>query len=85
MAYGITVRHRPHQARLILIDYYRSLLDAVDTEYRIGYVASLSVVGSLLSDACEALLEQLPTASLPLRWRVVGEPCTPGLRFSRHM
>ncbi len=30
----------PEQARLIVIDYRRSLLDAADTAHRIGYAAS---------------------------------------------
>ncbi len=64
VADGITARYRPDQARLIIIDYRRSLLDAADTEHRIGYAASSSAAASLLSDAREALLERLPTASL---------------------
>jgi DNA segregation ATPase FtsK/SpoIIIE, S-DNA-T family len=64
VADGITQRYRPDQARLIVIDYRRSLLDAADTEHRIGYAASSSAAAALLTDAREALLERLPTASL---------------------
>jgi S-DNA-T family DNA segregation ATPase FtsK/SpoIIIE len=64
VADGITARYQPEQARLIVIDYRRSLLDAADTEHRIGYAASSSAATSLISDAREALLERLPTASL---------------------
>ena len=64
VADGIAQRYRPDQARMIVIDYRRSLLDAADTEHRIGYAASSSAAASLLTDAREALLERLPTASL---------------------
>lgn len=64
VADGITARYRPEVARLIVIDYRRSLLDAADTEHRIGYAASSSAATSLITDAREALLERLPTASL---------------------
>ncbi len=64
VADGITARYRPEAARLIVIDYRRSLLDAADTEHRIGYAASSSAATSLLTDAREALLERLPTAGL---------------------
>jgi S-DNA-T family DNA segregation ATPase FtsK/SpoIIIE len=64
VADGIAARYQPEQARLIVIDYRRSLLDAADTEHRIGYAASSSAATSLITDAREALLERLPTASL---------------------
>ncbi|HWG63276.1 MAG TPA: type VII secretion protein EccCa [Streptosporangiaceae bacterium] len=61
---GIVARYPPEQARLIVVDYRRSLLDAADTEHRIGYAASSSSAGSLVNDACEALNERLPSADL---------------------
>jgi S-DNA-T family DNA segregation ATPase FtsK/SpoIIIE len=64
VADGITARYRPEAARLIVIDYRRSLLDAADTAHRIGYAASSSAATSLLTDAREALQERLPTAGL---------------------
>ena len=63
-AEGIVARYPVNQARLIVIDYRRSLLDAADGEHRIGYAASSSAAGSLIADAREALLERLPSASL---------------------
>ncbi len=64
VAEGIVTRHPPERARLIVVDYRRSLLDAADTEHRIGYAASSSAASSLVSDAREALLERLPSARL---------------------
>ncbi len=63
-AEGIVARYPPDRARLIVIDYRRSLLDAGDSEHRIGYAASSSAAASLVADAREALLERLPSASL---------------------
>jgi DNA segregation ATPase FtsK/SpoIIIE, S-DNA-T family len=64
IADGIVARYPPEAARLMIIDYRRSLLDAADTEQRIGYAASSSAAGSLVSDARGALIERLPSASL---------------------
>jgi DNA segregation ATPase FtsK/SpoIIIE, S-DNA-T family len=61
---AIVARYTPDQARLIVIDYRRSLLDAADTEHRIGYAASSSAAASLINDAQEALIKRLPPADL---------------------
>ena len=63
VAEGIVARYPPERARLIVIDYRRSLLDAADP-HRIGYAASSPAAASLVNDAREALLERLPSASL---------------------
>jgi S-DNA-T family DNA segregation ATPase FtsK/SpoIIIE len=64
IADGIVAMYPPEQARLIVIDYRRSLLDAADTEHRIGYAASPPAAASLVNDARGALIERLPSASL---------------------
>lgn len=64
IAEGIAARHTPAQARLIFIDYRRSLLDAADTEHRIGYAASSAAAVSLISDARDALVSRLPSPDL---------------------
>ena len=61
---AIVARYTPDQARLIVIDYRRSLLDAADTEHRIGYAASSSAAASLINEAREALVKRLPPADL---------------------
>ncbi len=61
---GITARHTPDEARLIFIDYRRSLLDAAGTEHNIGYAASSAAAGPLLNDVREALIKRLPPADL---------------------
>ncbi|HEY2577204.1 MAG TPA: type VII secretion protein EccCa [Streptosporangiaceae bacterium] len=61
---AIVARYTTDQARLILIDYRRSLLDAADTEHRIGYAASSSAAAQLINDVREALVQRLPPADL---------------------
>jgi S-DNA-T family DNA segregation ATPase FtsK/SpoIIIE len=64
IAEGVVARYTPDDARLIVIDYRRSLLDVADTEHRIGYAASSSAAASLINDATEALVKRLPPADL---------------------
>jgi len=61
---AITARYSLDQARIIVVDYRRSLLDAGDTEHRIGYAPSSAAAGALLNDAREALVARLPPADL---------------------
>ncbi|GAA0367006.1 type VII secretion protein EccCa [Actinoallomurus spadix] len=64
IAEGIVERHAPTDARLIFLDYRRSLLDTADTEHRIGYAASSTAAGPLMNDVREALVSRLPTPDL---------------------
>ncbi|WP_433366027.1 type VII secretion protein EccCa [Streptosporangium sp. CA-115845] len=61
---GLVARHTPYEARMIVIDYRRSLLDSAATEHRIGYAASGSAAQELINDARSALLKRLPPADL---------------------
>ncbi len=61
---GITARYTPDEARLIFIDYRRSLLDAAGTEHNIGYAASPAAAGPLLNDVRDALAKRLPPPDL---------------------
>jgi ESX secretion system protein EccC len=64
IAEGVVARHTPEEARLIFIDYRRSMLDTTDTEHRIGYAASATAAHSLLSDVLGALQVRLPPPDL---------------------
>ncbi|WP_354670956.1 type VII secretion protein EccCa [Actinomadura sp. DC4] len=64
IAEGIVARNTPDQARLIFVDYRRSLLDTADTEHRIGYAAASTSATSLLKDVQGALVNRLPTSDL---------------------
>jgi DNA segregation ATPase FtsK/SpoIIIE, S-DNA-T family len=60
----VAARYSVEQARIIVVDYRRSLLDAADTGHRIGYAPSSAAAGPLLHDAREALVKRLPPADL---------------------
>ncbi|MDH2425078.1 type VII secretion protein EccCa [Sphaerisporangium sp. TRM90804] len=64
VAEGVVARHAPAQARLIVIDYRRALLDAAYTEHRIGYAASSTSAAEMVAEAREALVKRLPPADL---------------------
>ena len=64
IAEGIVARNTPDEARLIFLDYRRSLLDTADTEHRIGYAAASTSATSLLKDVHGALVNRLPTSDL---------------------
>ncbi|MEV0823092.1 type VII secretion protein EccCa [Nonomuraea rubra] len=52
------------QARFVVIDYRRSLLDATDTEHRVGYAASSAAAATLLKGVHEVMQERLPPPDL---------------------
>jgi S-DNA-T family DNA segregation ATPase FtsK/SpoIIIE len=64
IADGIAARYTPDQARIVVVDYRRSLLDVAGTEHRIGYAPSSAAAAALLNDTREALVERLPPADL---------------------
>jgi S-DNA-T family DNA segregation ATPase FtsK/SpoIIIE len=64
IAESIIARNTPDQARMIFLDYRRSLLDTADTEHRIGYAAASTSATSLLKDVHGALVTRLPTSDL---------------------
>jgi S-DNA-T family DNA segregation ATPase FtsK/SpoIIIE len=64
LADGIVRRHSPAQARLIIVDYRRSLLEAVGDDYLIGYAPSVAVAGQVCKDAAEAMRQRLPASDV---------------------
>jgi S-DNA-T family DNA segregation ATPase FtsK/SpoIIIE len=64
VARGIATANTPMQARFIVIDYRRTLLDATDTPHRIGYAASSAATTSLLKGVHEVLQDRLPPPDL---------------------
>ena len=60
LADGVTRWHTPAQARLIIIDYRRSLLEAAAGDYLIGYGPSATTAAKLAKDAAEAMRQRLP-------------------------
>ena len=67
IAESVVERYTPEAARLIFIDYRRSLLDSADTEHRIGYAASSAAAAPLVNDVREAMIQRLPPPDLSAR------------------
>ncbi len=64
IAEGVVAGHSPADAKLIFIDYRRTLLDTADTEHRVGYAASPAAAAELVADLVDALNDRLPPADL---------------------
>ncbi|MFB4319035.1 type VII secretion protein EccCa [Actinomadura sp. 21ATH] len=64
LAEGVVARHPPEEARLLFVDYRRSLLDTADTAHRVGYAASAAAAAQLVDDLVDALNDRLPPADL---------------------
>jgi S-DNA-T family DNA segregation ATPase FtsK/SpoIIIE len=60
LAESITRRFTPEQARLVVIDYRRSLLGAVSTEHLIGYGSGAETAGPLLESVTSYMDKRRP-------------------------
>lgn len=58
--HGITARYRPDEAKIVIVDYRRSLLGEVETEHLIGYYPSASAANDSLRQLAEAVRKRLP-------------------------
>jgi DNA segregation ATPase FtsK/SpoIIIE, S-DNA-T family len=61
---GISARYAPEQARIIFIDYRRSLLDSAESPLQLGYAAAGAAAVPLINDTREALAVRLPPSDL---------------------
>jgi S-DNA-T family DNA segregation ATPase FtsK/SpoIIIE len=61
---GIVGAYSDEDAKLIFIDYRRSLLDSSEVPHQIGYATSSVTASALLNDARDALLKRLPPPNL---------------------
>lgn len=57
---GITTRYTPKEAKIMVVDYRRSLLGAVEGEHMAGYAASSAAATQLMKDAAAAVRSRLP-------------------------
>ncbi|WP_246043278.1 type VII secretion protein EccCa [Tessaracoccus massiliensis] len=57
---GITTRFTPKEAKIMIVDYRRSLLGEVETEHLIGYYPSASAATPMLQQTAEAVRARLP-------------------------
>ncbi|MFF0023618.1 type VII secretion protein EccCa [Streptomyces sp. NPDC005496] len=67
---GITSRYSPAEAKIIVVDYRRTLVDTVPEEYRIGHVISLDNLKETIEGAARAMKTRVPGADIaPSRMR----------------
>ncbi|MVA74820.1 type VII secretion protein EccCa [Auraticoccus sp. F435] len=57
---GITTRYTPKEAKVMILDYRRSLLGAVEGDHMAGYAASAAAATQLMKDAAAAVRSRLP-------------------------
>ncbi|GIG57037.1 type VII secretion protein EccC [Longispora fulva] len=60
LARGIAERYSPAQARIMAIDYRRSLLGSVNQDHLLGYGTSAQVTTELVSQVVQVMRERLP-------------------------
>ncbi|WP_296139524.1 type VII secretion protein EccCa [uncultured Tessaracoccus sp.] len=60
LLHGITTRYTPKEAKIVIVDYRRSLLGEVETEHLIGYYPSASAATENLRQLAEAVRMRLP-------------------------
>ncbi|MGW0790026.1 type VII secretion protein EccCa [Streptomyces sp. NPDC002911] len=67
---GITTRYTPEEAKIIAVDYRRTLVGAIPDEYRIGHVISLDNLKETIEGAARAMKARVPGADIaPARMR----------------
>ncbi|WP_345463579.1 type VII secretion protein EccCa [Actinoallomurus oryzae] len=64
IASALTERYTPDEARFVVFDYRQSLLQATESEHRIGYAASVSAAERLVRDVRDSLARRLPSADV---------------------
>ncbi len=60
IAQSLVDRHSPNEVRLVIADYRRGLLGAVEGEHLLGYAPSAQVLSEMVGSARSALLQRLP-------------------------
>ena len=64
IAEGIAARFTPDQAKMIFIDYRRSLLDSSECPHQIGCATSSVAAASMMTEVRDALIKRLPPPDL---------------------
>ncbi|MGW4461749.1 type VII secretion protein EccCb [Micromonospora sp. NPDC004704] len=64
IARTIVARHTPAEARIVIADYRRSLLRAIEGEHLIGYAASHQAFSEILGQVRSVMQERLPGADI---------------------
>ncbi|MEU3186697.1 type VII secretion protein EccCa [Streptomyces sp. NPDC006923] len=70
MAKQVTERFTPAEARILVVDYRRELVEAVPEEYRLGHAISIDQLQELVSGVGKALKTRVPGTDIsPARMR----------------
>ncbi|MGH3647893.1 MAG: type VII secretion protein EccCa, partial [Micromonosporaceae bacterium] len=57
---GIAERYAPNQAKIMAIDYRRSLLGAISEEHRLGYGTSSEVTAEIIGEVAKVMKKRIP-------------------------
>lgn len=70
-AQSIMARYTPAEARIMVVDYRRELVEAVPDEYRLGHAVSLDALKELVGGAARAVKTRMPGPDIaPSRMRL---------------
>ena len=71
VADAVVARYSPTEARILVTDYRRGLVDAVPEEYRLGHAVALDALKQLVGGSAKALRTRLPGPEItPARMRL---------------
>ncbi|WP_314221093.1 type VII secretion protein EccCa [Streptomyces zaehneri] len=71
VAQAVTARYAPSEARVLVVDYRRELVDAVPPEYQLGHAVSVDALKELVAGSARALKTRLPGPDItPARMRL---------------
>ncbi|MCP9206524.1 type VII secretion protein EccCa [Streptomyces sp. NEAU-Y11] len=71
MARAITERYTPAEARIMVVDYRRELVEAVPDAYRLGHAVSIDALKELVDGAARAVRTRVPGPDIaPARMRL---------------
>ncbi|MEU5093243.1 type VII secretion protein EccCa [Streptomyces sp. NPDC020996] len=60
VASAVTARYSPSEARILVVDYRRTLVEAVPEEYRLGHAVSMDALRELVDGSARAIATRLP-------------------------
>ncbi|MFJ3892521.1 type VII secretion protein EccCa [Streptomyces sp. NPDC090083] len=70
VADSVVARYSPAEARILVVDYRRGLVDAVPEEYRLGHAVALEALKQLVGGSAKALRTRVPGQEItPARMR----------------
>jgi len=70
VADAVIARYSPAEARILVVDYRRGLVDAVPEEYRLGHAVALEALKQLVGGSAKALRTRVPGQEItPARMR----------------